>query len=204
MLRRRTSKRLVKKGRKSPTKRRFAIRKSRIDLTQHEGLVRRVVNSRIRRMGTGGSPALRDELMQVGRIGLWQASKRHDPKKSRFSTFATRHVEGAIGRALKRQSVVSVGEREVRRRGKAGLELPKIASIKAAAHLEGASGIDRVETKLRVRKLLSLLPKREREIMKASATMSQRQLGARFKLSPTRVNQILSGARKRLRAAEAA
>lgn len=42
----------------------------------------------------------RDEYMQAGRIGLWKASKRYEPEKGRFSTFAWPYIQWEIVRVI--------------------------------------------------------------------------------------------------------
>lgn len=42
----------------------------------------------------------RDEFIQAGRIGLWKASKRYEPAKGKFSTFAWPYIQWEIVRAI--------------------------------------------------------------------------------------------------------
>lgn len=192
-------------------------------LEQHEPLVIKAVNRRIARMGVGrirrvgpghvvGSD-LGKELHQEGMTALWRASTRFDPKKGRFSTIATPHVERAIGRALKNQGPIRLGERETRRRlnpqkygrsktGETGL--PKLAPVSDAPQHSTAGGIDRMESHLRFTSLTKHLPKRTLGILKASASMSRAEIAKRYRISKTRVHQILERTKHDLRKREAA
>lgn len=42
----------------------------------------------------------RDEFIQAGRIGLWKASKRYEPAKGKFSTFAWPYIQWEIVRTI--------------------------------------------------------------------------------------------------------
>lgn len=46
----------------------------------------------------------KDELMQLGRIGLWKAIKKHNPKRSKLSTCMYNYVRWEIGRYLYKKS----------------------------------------------------------------------------------------------------
>lgn len=51
-----------------------------------------------------------DEYMQVGRIALWQASKKYDGTKGDFAMFAYMTVKFAVVRALSKSNYVSQHE----------------------------------------------------------------------------------------------
>lgn len=48
-----------------------------------------------------------DDMLQIGRIALWEATQRYDPARSKFSTFATRRITGALLDELRKNSVLS-------------------------------------------------------------------------------------------------
>lgn len=183
-------------------------------VAQNEGLVISALNSRLRRMGMPGvrkvgnalkGSELAKDLHQEGLIGLWNASRTYRPGRAKPSTFAVKHIQGAIGRALKRQGVVRLGEREVRRRLKAGSPLPTLTGLSTVDHERASSGgLRQAEAKLRLTSLSKHLSPIERKVLHGSLGATQAKLGRQLRMSKGNVNKILMRAKRRAREREAA
>jgi RNA polymerase sigma factor (sigma-70 family) len=170
------------------------------DLAANDPLVRGLVTKRLARMGLkpGSRPDLTDELMQEGRIALWKAQKNYRSNRgAKFSTLAHRHVEGALGRTLKKQGVISVGERAVRK----GVKRPDLAPLGAVddpmerRHTSG--GIGAADARLELGRLKKKLSPRDWQVLSGSAEHSQGQIAKKLGISKTRVNQVLKEARRK-------
>jgi RNA polymerase sigma factor (sigma-70 family) len=94
-------------------------------LARHEGLVHYVVRNQI----WGGVPE--DDLLQEGRIALWRAIERYDPRRgAAFSTYASVAIARAVWQATQQ-------ERCVRRLEGADTEHPSADPVDAYLELEG-------------------------------------------------------------------
>lgn len=207
-------------GRKAAVRRAGSMRKhgpalSHGDLlAKHEGLVISTLNHRLRGMGMPGvrkvggtlrGSELAKDLHQEGMIGLWKAARAHKPGRAQFSTFAVKHIHGAIGRALKRQGVVRLGEREVRRRLKAGSALPQLAGLAEVDEKRMTSGgLRHAEARVRLRSVTKHLTPVEHQVLHGSMGATQAKLARQLKMSKGNVNKILKRAMKRAREREAA
>ena len=70
-----------------------------IDITEHEGLVGRVVTGFLPFLRKTGGSLSPEDLMQAGRIGLAKAKERFDPDRGyAFSTFATWWIRAEVKR----------------------------------------------------------------------------------------------------------
>lgn len=186
--------------------------RSAFDVGAHETLVISRVNKRLSMMGLGRVKKakvgvvghdLGRELHQEGMIALHRAGKSYRPGKAKFSTLAVRHIDGAIGRALKRQGPVAIGERAVRKRLKAGVALPGMASLADVDREEQTSGgLRRVEARARLRSGMKGLSLRHRQILKASLTESQAKIAKRMGMSKANVNKLLAQAKAHVRKRE--
>ena len=165
---------------------------------EHRPLVDRIVNRRLRVLGVPRNSDLGQDLKQEGMIALWLASKKHDPRRGKFETFATHHVKGAVGRALKRQAAFGPGEREVRKILKAGGELDRRVSLDAISGHSGGTG-ERGFARRRLEQIHGRLSPRERRVVFGVAQGEKSSRIAReLRISNARVSQILTSARNRL------
>lgn len=170
-----------------------------IDIKAHEGLVRKLVGQRMRRMGMqpGSRKDLADDLHQEGMIAVWRASQKYDSRRGKFSTLAHRHVDGALGRALKKQGVISVGERAIRK----GVRRPDLAPLGAVddpmERRSSAGGIGGAEARLDLARIKRRVGGRDWKVLAGSAEHSQAELARKLGISKTRVNQVLKEARRK-------
>lgn len=145
-------------------------------LCRHDGLVHAV----IRRQGSGALSY--QEALQAGRIGLWRAIVRYDPRRgTAFSTYAW----VAIGRHIRRTAA--------RARGEAGYGLipaPRLQGPDLDRHVERSLVHEALCT------LLSRLPDRLRQVILARYGLdgqpcrALRQVAAQWSLSHERIRQL--------------
>lgn len=167
-------------------------------LRLHEPLVRAFVQKfRLGRLD-------RDDALQAGRIGLWKAILRYDPRFGTcFSTYATWWIRQAVRRARQDTCVIWI-PRARQDRGEIG---PEVALIGLPWALEGAcqergepgDAIDLKTDRRRLQRRISCLPKRERLILRERLRgKSLRALAGLLCISVERVRQLEKRAIDRL------
>jgi RNA polymerase sigma factor for flagellar operon FliA len=150
-----------------------------------------------------------DELFSAGLFGLMKACRSYDPTRgAEFKTYAYHRIRGAIGDELRRLDYLP---RSLRDRARAdGREAPAILGIPTdedgndcLAAPAGASAVDDRDQLEAVRREIEALPEKMRLVMVMyyREGLNMRQIGERLRLTESRVSQIHSHAKARLRAA---
>jgi RNA polymerase sigma factor (sigma-70 family) len=127
-----------------------------------------------------GSLAYRDAV-QEGRIALWRSLERHDPRRSRLSSYAVVAIERAVWRSVRRE-LRSAQER--------------LEAESADEAIDLAAALDRVVEAIQVRELLAALPARLRQVIQqhygldGAEAMTFRQIGRQLGVSKQRVQQL--------------
>lgn len=172
-------------------------------LRLHEPLVRAFVRKfRLGRLD-------RDDALQAGRIGLWKAILRYDPRFGTcFSTYAIWWIRVAVRRARQDTCVISI-PRARQDRGLSGPEVDLIGlpwAIEDLRHGGEPDGqaIDLKIDRQRLRRRISRLPKRERSILRERLRgKSLRSIALVLGVSVERVRQLEKRAVGRLTGASA-
>lgn len=127
-----------------------------------------------------GSLAYRDAV-QEGRIALWRCLERHDPQRSRLSSYAVVAIERAVWRAVRR---------ERRSAHEAQADEPR------GAMRDVATEMDRAVEAVYAQELVAALPARLRQVIRqhygldGSEAMTFRQIGEQLGVSKQRVQQL--------------
>lgn len=127
-----------------------------------------------------GSLAYRDAV-QEGRIALWRSLERHDPRRSRLSSYAVVAIERAVWQAVSRE------QRSAQER---------LAAEPAEMATDVAAAMDRAVEAVYVRELVAALPQRLGQViwqhygLDGSEAMTYRQIGQQLGLTKQRVQQL--------------
>ena len=169
-------------------------------VAKHQGLVRKEVNSVVRRLGPHGQ-SLREDLVSAGNVGLLMFAKRYNEKRGQFSTGATQAIRSKVQREVQKSKVVRVGEKQVGQMAKKGA-LPTTVSMSPLHERSTSGGIARAEARADLHKLMSRLSPRERKIFKYRYMddMTLAQTAKKLRISSVQVKKVESRAMKRLRA----
>lgn len=145
------------------------------------------------------------DLVQEGRIGLLTAARKYDPKKAAFSTYARRHIQARVQRALGQGFQVRVPEKKLKTAQK-----PQLAVLSEKFDVAHEGGIAQAHAKASVsqlRKRIVKLPTRQMQVMlkryyanghARGEPWTTRKVGKALKISQGRVSQLERAARKRL------
>ena len=150
-----------------------------------------------------------------GLIALWDCSKRYDPSRCGFSTYASKRIAGAVLDTMREMDPLP---RSIRREcAEKGTAAPVIFDITEGRMGEDGSelgigdredevagtGLDRAEDAELVRSLLSCLDDDDREMVVAivSGDMTACEYARGVGLHETRISQRMSGAMRVLRRA---
>ncbi|MDA1259909.1 MAG: sigma-70 family RNA polymerase sigma factor [Planctomycetota bacterium] len=150
-----------------------------------------------------------DELFSAGMFGLMKACRSYDPDRgAEFKTYAYHRVRGAIGDELRRLDYLP---RSLRDRAKAeGRDAPSILAIPTDEDgnesLAAPTASSEVETHDMIEVLtkeIEALPEKMRLVMELyyQKSLNMREIGEQMHLTESRVSQIHSNARTRLRKA---
>jgi RNA polymerase sigma factor (sigma-70 family) len=168
----------------------------------NQGLVHKVAR-RFRKAGVDY-----DALVQEGTVGLIRAADKYNPKRGRFSTYATPWIRAHIQRALGQGFTVRVPEKRLTKAHK-----QTVVSLDTAAREGQTGGIDAAHLRASVahlRKRVLALPAQQARVMRLRywanghlrpEPWTVRQVAKKLRLSPGRVSQLEQAARKRLRQA---
>lgn len=147
------------------------------------------------------TPELREELVQVGALGLVSAASRFDPsRRVPFAAYAGVTVEGEIRRYLRdRNSVVRVPRRE-RTVARTVAALP-LSEADQRPSVSAADELDGCERRALLRRGLEALPVREREAIGLCylGDLTQREVARRMRISQSQVSRLLADGLERLR-----
>jgi RNA polymerase sigma factor (sigma-70 family) len=139
----------------------------------------RLVHFTVRRQWLG-SLSYRDAV-QEGRIALWRALERHDPRRSRLSSYAVVAIERAVWDA-------------VRREGRSAHEA--LVDEPADGPTDLAATMDQALEAVYVQELVAALPGRLEQVIRqhygldGSEAMTFRQIGQQWGLTKQRVQQL--------------
>lgn len=139
----------------------------------------RLVHYTVRRQWLG-SLGYRDAV-QEGRIALWRALVRHDPRRSRLSSYAVVAIERAVWDA-------------VRREGRAAHEA--LVDEPAYGPTDQAAAMDQALEAVYLRELVAALPGRLQQVIRqhygldGGEAMTFRQIGQQWGLTKQRVQQL--------------
>ena len=149
----------------------------------------------------GQTQELREELTQVGALGLVAAASRFDPARGvPFAAYAGITVEGEIRRYLRdRGSVVRV-PRRLRATARPAASLP-LSEVEQRPSPAAADELDRCERRALLHRGLEMLPAREREAIGLCyfGDLSQREVAKRMRISQSQASRLLAAALDRLR-----
>lgn len=148
-----------------------------------------------------------DDLIQAGTIGLIDASKKFDPKKNTsFQTYSEFRIRGAILDYLRDRDFFPRSAREKSRKEGCEIEYPFVQIdnlsakdkniLREGSVLLSKDPLEKMETSERIREIISLSEKykeREQKIfnMYYLNEMTESQIGKYFKITESRVSQIL-------------
>ena len=142
----------------------------------------------------------REELAQVGALGLVAAAHRFDPGRSvPFVAYAIPTVEGEIRRFLRdRSTVVRVPRTEKGAGRTPPLPLPDVEERPSPL---AAEELERCEGRVELRRGLDALPPRERAAvgLRYVEDLSQREIADRLHISQSQASRLLASALERLR-----
>ena len=158
---------------------------------RHQGLVRREVNSAVRRSGPMYSDA-RSDLMQAGNIGLLQYAKRYNPKRSAsFSTGASQAIRTKVQREIQRSKLVRVSEKKLGAEARKGA-LPTTVDLKEANARSTMGGIDQAEHRADIARLMKRLSPRDSAIirMRYLEDRTASQVAKKLRISSTQVMKV--------------
>jgi RNA polymerase sigma-B factor len=154
----------------------------------------------------GRTPELREELTQVGALGLVAAAARFDPaRRVPFGAYAAVTIEGEIRRYLRdRSTVVRVPRRErarARQDGSAALRAVPLADAERRPSPVAADELDGCERRILLRRGLLALAPPEREAVGLSfvGDLSQREIARRMHISQSQASRLLAAALAKLR-----
>ncbi|HZD87743.1 MAG TPA: sigma-70 family RNA polymerase sigma factor [Gaiellaceae bacterium] len=144
---------------------------------------------------------LREELTQVGALGLVAAASRFDPSRHvPFAAYAGVTVEGEIRRYLRdRSSVVRVPRRE-RAIARPAAPVP-LSEAERRPNVAAADELDGCERRALLRRGLEALPPREREAIGLCylGGLTQREAASRMRISQSQTSRLLAAGLERLR-----
>ena len=147
------------------------------------------------------TPELREELTQVGALGLVAAASRFDPSRQvPFAAFAGVTVEGEVRRYLRdRASVVRVPRRE-RATARPPAPLP-LSEAERRPDVAAADELDECELRALLRRGLEALPAREREAigLRYLGDLTQREVARSMRISQSQASRLLAAGLERLR-----
>ena len=150
----------------------------------------------------GYTRELREELTQVGALGLVAAASRFDPtRRVPFGAYAGVTIEGEIRRYLRdRNSVVRVPRRE-QQDSRGPLRAVPLAEAERRPSAAAAEELDGCERRALLRRGLGALPVREREAVGLCyvGDLSQREIARRMHISQSQASRLLAAALARLR-----
>ena len=150
-----------------------------------------------------------DELFSAGMFGLMKACRSYDPERgAEFKTYAYHRIRGAIGDELRRLDYLP---RSLRDRAKAeGRDAPSILAIptdedgnESLAAPTAASEVETQDLVVVIVKEIEALPEKMRLVMELyyRQNLNMKEIGEQMHLTESRVSQIHSNARTRLRKA---
>ncbi len=139
----------------------------------------RLVHFTVRRQWLGSLSYC--DAVQEGRIALWRALVRHDPRRSRLSSYAVVAIERAVWDA-------------VRREGRAAHEA--LVDEPADGPADLAAAMDQALEAVYVQELVAALPGRLQQVIRqhyglaGSEAMTFRQIGRQWGVTKQRVQQL--------------
>lgn len=150
-----------------------------------------------------------EELFSAGLFGLMKACRSYDPDRgAEFKTYAYHRIRGAIGDELRRLDYLP---RSLRDRARAeGRDAPSILAIptdedgnECLAAPTAASEVENRDLLAALAQEIDALPEKMRLVMDLyyRQGLNMREIGVRLQLTESRVSQIHSNARTRLRKA---
>lgn len=142
----------------------------------------------------------REELVQVGALGLVAAASRFDPsRRVPFAAYAGVTVEGEIRRYLRdRGSVVRIPRRE---QAAASTVAVPLSEVEQRANVAAADELDGCERRALLRRGLEALPAREREAIGLCylGDLTQREAVRRMRISQSQASRLIADGLERLR-----
>ena len=178
---------------------------SRLVVDNGKFLHDRLVHSVAKKFAQTGMPY--DDIVQAGRLGLVNAAKKYDPQRgAKFSTYAVPWIRSAIQRERGRDFPIRLPERQI---GRAAA--PNIAPLEALANVGDESyvlspGLNQRDAQRQLRQMMGrlqvLTPQQQRVMRERYFTGQQQQsvqaIARKLGMTPGRVSQLESAARKRL------
>lgn len=172
-------------------------------IAANEGLVRSVV---ARITGERGLE-LDEDMLQMGRIALWNALRRFDPRRGmKLSTYAVPCIRNCVLDELRRRAryrgVFVRSLQDPLGEGEEGTWEDVVADERAADPAGGSGEEERTESVLR---RVASLPKRDREVvelrygLRGGRCLSQREIAEAQGVTDQRISAIHSRAIERLR-----
>lgn len=147
----------------------------------------------------------KEELIQLGHIGLWKAAKDFDESKGfKFSTYACRKIWGEVARYLKSFYGRDEGIKGVKKREN-GYIIVDITeynySNNACFTSKQNNFVEEVINKYDYEKALKSINEREKEILELYyfKEYSQTQISKIYNISQIQVSRILRKAREKMR-----
>jgi RNA polymerase sigma-B factor len=149
----------------------------------------------------GRTRELREELTQVGALGLVAAASRFDPSRGvPFAAYAGVTVEGEIRRYLRDRSCLVRVPRRERAAARAVAPLP-LTEVEQRASGAAADELDGCERRALLRQGLEALPAKEREAIGLCylGDLTQREVARRMRISQSHASRLLAAGLAQLR-----